>query len=79
MRCSLASTSRTARTSLRYIKFFDEERPSSALGYLTSKAYREMWEAGKKVPKKPSKIKYEKKQKKIEEAKAKASQKLLDK
>jgi putative transposase len=54
----------------KYIKFFDEERPSSALGYLTPKAYREMWEAGKKVSKKPSKIKYEKKQKKIEEAKA---------
>ena len=54
----------------KYIKFFDEERPSAALGYLTPKAYRELWEAGKKVPKKPSKIKYEKKQKKIEEAKA---------
>lgn len=54
----------------RYITFFNEERPSAALGYLTPKAYKEMSLSGKLVPKKPSKIKYEKKQKKIEEAKS---------
>ena len=48
----------------RYITFFNEERPSAALGYLTPKAYKEMSLSGKLVPKKPSKIKYEKKQKK---------------
>ena len=55
----------------QYITFFNEERPAAALNYLTPKAYREIAECGKIVPKKPSKIKYEKKQKKIEEAKAK--------
>ena len=51
-----------------YITFFNEERPSGALGYLTPKAYRELSEAGKTVPKKPSRIRYEKKQAKIREA-----------
>jgi putative transposase len=53
----------------RYIQFFNEERPSAALGYLTPKAYRELAAQGKQVPCKPSKIKYEKKQKKIMESK----------
>lgn len=52
-----------------YIEFFNEGRPSGALGYLTPKAYRELHEAGKEVPKKPSRIRYEKKQAKIEESK----------
>lgn len=56
----------------RYIGFFNEERPSAALGYLTPKAYREMYASAKgEAPKKLSKIKYEKKQKIIEEGKAK--------
>lgn len=45
-----------------YIKFFNEERPSYALGYLTPKAYRELYSNNGGAPKKPSKIKYEKKQ-----------------
>ena len=55
----------------RYIRFFNEERPSSALGYMTPKAYREAAAKGETVPKKPSKVKYERKQKMIEEAKSK--------
>ena len=55
----------------RYVGFFNEERPSAALGYLTPKAYKEKAAKGESVPKKPSKVKYEKKQKIIEEAKAK--------
>lgn len=55
----------------RYVRFFNEERPSAALGYLTPKAYKEKAAKGESVPKKPSKVKYEKKQKIIEEAKAK--------
>lgn len=55
----------------RYIRFFNEERPLSALGYMTPKAYREAAAKGETVPKKPSKVKYERKQKMIEEAKSK--------
>jgi len=40
----------------RYIRFFNEERPSSALGYMTPKAYREAAAKGETVPKKPSKV-----------------------
>lgn len=58
----------------RYITFFNEERPSAALGYLTPKAYREKAAKGETVPRKPSKNKYEKKQKIIEEAKAERNQ-----
>ena len=54
-----------------YIKFFNEERPSCALGYATPKAYREAAAKGEPVPKKPSKIKYERKQKAIKEAEEK--------
>ncbi len=46
-----------------YIGFFNEERPSAASGYLTPKAYREKTAKGEKIAKKPSKTKYEKKQK----------------
>ncbi|MGN1261786.1 MAG: transposase [Candidatus Enteromonas sp.] len=52
-----------------YVRFFNEERPSGASGYPTPKAYRELSEAGKTIPKKPSRIRYEKKQAKIREAK----------
>lgn len=59
----------------RYVEFFNEERPSGALGYMTPKAYRELYGSKKgAAPKKPSKIKYEKKQKAIEEAKAEKNQ-----
>lgn len=55
----------------RYIRFFNEERPSSAMGYMTPKGYREAAAKGEAVPKKPSKIKYENKQMIIEGAKRK--------
>lgn len=54
-----------------YIRFFNEERPSYALGYLTPKEYRERYSEGGQQSKKPSKIAYEKKEKIIKEAKAK--------
>ena len=50
------------------IKFFNEERPSCALGCATPRAYREAAAKREPAPKKPSKIKYERKQKAIEEA-----------
>ena len=50
------------------IKFFNEERLSCALGCATPRAYREAAAKGEPVPKKPSKIKYERKQKAIKEA-----------
>lgn len=50
----------------------DEQGHVAAMGYLTPKAYREMYASAKgEAPKKLSKIKYEKKQKIIEEGKAK--------
>lgn len=52
----------------RYIKFFNEERPSYALGYLTPKAYKELYANNPNCPKKPSRIKYAKKQKAIEQS-----------
>ena len=61
----------TDKGSVYASKSFNEERPSAALGYLTPKAYKEKAAKGESVPKKPSKVKYEKKQKIIEEAKAK--------
>ena len=54
-----------------YIRFFNEERPSYALSYLTPKEYRERYSEGGQQSKKPSKIAYEKKEKIIKEAKAK--------
>lgn len=58
-----------------YVKSFNEERPSGALGYMTPKAYRELYGSKKGMaPKKPSKIKYEKKQKIIEEAETEKNQ-----
>ena len=53
------------------IKFFNEERPSCALGCATPRAYREAAAKREPAPKKPSKIKYERKQKAIEEAEEK--------
>lgn len=50
------------------IKFFNEERPSCALGCATPRAYREAAAKREPAPKKPSKIKYERKQKAIKEA-----------
>lgn len=50
-----------------YIKFFNEERPSYALNYLTPKVYRELYAGNVDCPKKPSKIKYNKKKSKIDE------------
>ena len=50
------------------IKFFNEERPSCALGYATPRAYREAAAKREPAPKKPSKIKNERKQKAIKEA-----------
>lgn len=58
----------------RYVEFFNEERPSASLGYLTPRAYREKTANGEAVPRKPSKIRYERKQKIIEEAKAEKNQ-----
>ena len=56
----------------KYVRFFNEERPSYALGYLTPKAFKELYSKDpSKAPKKPSKVAYEKKQAKIEESKAK--------
>ena len=40
----------------RYVGFFNEERPSAALGYLAPKAYKEKAAKGESVPKKPSKV-----------------------
>ena len=58
-----------------YIKFFNEERPSYALGYLTPKAYRELYSNNGGAPKKPSKIKYEKKQNDIKSKENKGNSK----
>lgn len=52
-----------------YIKFFNEERPSYALNYLTPKTYRGLYAGNADCPKMPSKIKYNKKKAKIDERK----------
>ena len=58
-----------------YIKYFNEGRPSYALGYLTPKAFREMYAGKPGQPKKPSRIAYEKKQAAIAKAKAENEEK----
>jgi len=58
-----------------YIEYFNEGRPSYALGYLTPKAFREMRAGKPGQPKKPSRIAYEKKQAAIAKAKAENEEK----
>lgn len=53
-----------------YIAYFNEGRPSYALGYLTPKQFRERYAGKPGQPKKPSKLAYERKQAAIERSKA---------
>ena len=57
------------------IKYFNEGRSSYALGYLTPKAFREMYAGEPGQPKKSSRIAYEKKQAAIAKAKAEKEKK----
>ena len=53
-----------------YIAYFNEGRPSYALGYLTPKQFRERYAGKPGQPKKPSKLAYGRKQAAIERSKA---------
>ena len=51
-----------------YIRLFNEERPSYALGYLTPAQFKAKYAGKPDQPKKPSKIAYERKKDRIEKA-----------
>lgn len=58
-----------------YIRFFNEARPSYALGYLTPAQFKEKYAGKPNQPKKPSKVAYERKEAKIKKANAEKVQK----